>query len=1213
MPRNRHGASFPAPFAAPGGRLRFYILALLVFALSLFPAWPAWTARNETIQEPPRAIIINSYHEGYNWTDEQSDAMLQTLREKAPSCIVDVVYLDWKRFPDPLSLDDVAALLKRRYKDHTIDLVLTTDDAALLFALQHRDAFLSGAPIVFSGVFERSAAQYASGVPDVTGVYEGVDPKGTIRLALTLNPEYRDMYVVHDGTETSVALEKEIYEALPSMHTGLTPHVLTGMPFEELCDALSRLPSDSFVLLASYASDSNGLVMQPERFASLMSKRSVAPIYTMYDHMLGHGVVGGSLLSGALQGKAAAELGAKILGGESAGALKPVSRKTVFNGFDYNELIRFSLDPGRIPKGSVVLGEPFGFYKENKKLVWAYASFTLVLLTSIAIMALNILRRAKAERELAGQMGLMRSLVEAIPNPVSLKNASGTYLDCNQAFERFSGLSRDKIKGMTLQDILPEDTARELADMEKEVMRTGQSRVLERSLDAAYGPCQVLVNKAVYSDAQGNVAGVVSVITDITERKRSEEELRRNEARLLGLVNILQHPFTDTQEFLDFSLNEAIRLTGSKLGYIYFYNEQTKRFTLNSWSREVLRECAVQSPMTQYDLENTGIWGEAVRQGKPFILNEFQAHHPLKKGYPAGHVPLFTFMTIPVFKDGKIVAVVGLANKEGGYAQSDVYQLTLLMDSVWKVLDREEARTALREREAQLASLSDNLPNGVVYQMDTGEDGTSRRFTYISAGVERLHGVTAAAALENAGLLYSQVYEEDRALLAENEQLALSGMTTFNAKVRMTPSHGESRWRLLSAAPRRLDNNHIVFDGIEIDVQDLVSAKEAAEAASKAKSAFLANMSHEIRTPLNGVMGMLQLLKSTLLANEQQEYVDAAMEATRRLNALLSDLLDLSLIEAGKMALRKADFEIESLRRAILTLFSRAAEEKGLSLSFHIFPGVPPVLSGDSPRLQQLLFNLTGNAIKFTDKGAVRIEVSTLPFHRQGEIRLLFTVTDTGIGIPIDLQHRVFDPFVQAEESYTRSYQGAGLGLSIVKRLVGLMDAELSLDSAEDQGTSIRLSIPFSPASGLTPATSECPATLTRMDRRLRILVADDDAISRLSTLRMLEKCGHETAPALNGEEALILLAQTPFDLILMDVQMPVMDGVETAKAIREGRLGPDMARIPIIALTAFAMAGDKERIMGAGMNGYLAKPVELDALRIALAEILPDAGSAPR
>jgi PAS domain S-box-containing protein len=394
-------------------------------------------------------------------------------------------------------------------------------------------------------------------------------------------------------------------------------------------------------------------------------------------------------------------------------------------------------------------------------------------------------------------------------------------------------------------------------------------------------------------------------------------------------------------------------------------------------------------------------------------------------------------------------------------------------------------------------------------------------------------------------------------------------------------------------------------------------AKEAAEESARAKAIFLATMSHELRTPMNGVLGCTQLLQDTSLTNAQRQLLGTMHRSAESLLVLINDILDFSKIEAGKMSLEVADVELHPLIADVVTLTSEAAKKKGLRVQVQLAPDIPIVLRGDPIRLRQILFNLVGNAVKFTEQGEIHISVKTVPCRQENSdaIVLQWKVKDSGIGITAEQQAGLFGAYAQAEESTARRYGGTGLGLMICCQLVELMHGAMMVESVPGEGSSFTYTTSLLPAIERTSSPHAVTSSIASIAGRrtsLRILVVDDNEINQVVACKFLQKLGCQVEVARNGREAVDSIGHAAYDAVLMDCEMPVMNGYEATQEIRRQEQGGTL-HLPIIALTGRASQEDAEKCRQAGMDDVLTKPMTLPALRDKFARLLAQPDFLPR
>jgi PAS domain S-box-containing protein len=526
------------------------------------------------------------------------------------------------------------------------------------------------------------------------------------------------------------------------------------------------------------------------------------------------------------------------------------------------------------------------------------------------------------------------------------------------------------------------------------------------------------------------------------------------------------------------------------------------------------------------------------------------------------------------------------------------------------ITERRIAEDALLESEARYRRLLDSVTSYIYTVTVRGGQAVA---TDHAPGCEAVTGYTPDDYAQNPLLWHSMVHPVDREAVLDHALKAMEGRESPTLEHRIIHKNGGVRWISSTVVARRDESGRVVaYDGLITDIterkrikDELQRAKESAEAASRAKSEFMANMSHEIRTPMNAILGLTKLVLRRDLSDEQREFLEGVMDAGTSLMQIINDILDFSKIEAGRLDLEYEDFSLRALLDKIMKSFAHQAGKKGVALALDVDGAVPDLLAGDQGRLRQVIVNLIGNAVKFTPAGGVELAVrmnsgqwrpGLLP---EGEASLLFIVRDTGIGIHGEKLDAIFDSFTQADSSTTKVFGGTGLGLAICKKLTAMMGGSIWVESAVGKGSSFYFTCAFGISDERRQGDRACRdlAGPEKPGGPLCILLAEDDRMNQIFAGTFLKEAGHEVAIAANGEQALEMLKTQRFDIVLMDISMPVMDGIQATRAIRSSINGGFDPDIPIVAMTAHALKGDRERFLAAGMNGYVAKPVEFEEL----------------
>ncbi len=1028
-----------------------------------------------------RVLFINSYHPGYSWSDGIEQGLRERLAASGRAIELSVEYLDSRRFAAGAQFAPLAAAMALKYSSYRPDLVVVSDNAAFDFAVKQRGRAFPDVPIVFCG-YNNFRPEVLRGLADITGVNEEIDIAATVEMALQVHPRTRTLAFVLSTGEASSARIAEIAErtVLPKYRERFELIVLKDASLAEVRESLARLPRETVLFLSGQVRDQGeGRALTPAENGRLITAISPFPAYTFWDFHLGTGVVGGHILTGPDQGRAAADLALRILAGEAADAIPVVMTSPTSDIFDHPALERHGIDADALPAGAVILNRPTSLWHAYRWQIAGTAALVILetLLILVLVRSMRERRRALAalaeerahleqrvaERtaDLARGEARLRANLDNTPNvAVQWFDADGHLLYCNPAAEKLFGWRGADVVG---RDVAELPGAARLA----EEFHAGVARIRasgqadgprEIELCARDGACGWTLSTLFAIPLDADRAGYVRTDVDITERRRAEEALRLSKQELAAKERLLR-AIHDTAHVAIFVVDPR--------GVISHANQ----YMATLFGRSIDQLCG-----------------------------------------------------------SDYVSLVHPDERQIGHAR----MLQLMASTIQSVdLDRLYWR-----------------PDGSQFW-------------------GHLNG--------------SRLTDEDGRML---------GLIGVIADI-------DERKR----AQEELDRHRAHLETLVAErTADLRVAKEAAEAANRAKSTFLANMSHELRTPMNAIMGMTGLALRRAADAKLKDQLAKIEQASQHLLAVINDILDISKIEAERLVLEHAVFRLGEVLENLRSLIGHRAEEKGLRLDFDLPDELVALsLRGDPLRLGQILLNLAGNAVKFTERGGVTVRARLM--EEDADTALLrFEVSDTGIGIAAADQARLFAAFEQADGSMTRRYGGTGLGLAISKRLARLMGGEIGVESAVGLGSTFWFTARLQRHAGadIPPPADARPVEelLRAVAPGIRILLAEDEPINQEVSRGLLEDVGFAVDLAADGAAALAMAQAHDYDLILLDMQMPELNGVDAARAIRAL---PRHARTPILALTANAFDDDRQTCLAAGMNDHIAKPVDPEALYSAL------------
>jgi PAS domain S-box-containing protein len=1129
-------------------------LAALLLALAVVFAWGLAPAPAHAEKPRKNILFLNSYHDGYAWSDEILRGVRAFFGESQYAVDLQIEYMDTKRFATPERTRALFEFYRDKFKDAHFDLIMASDDFAYNFILDNQDRLLPGVPVVFCGVND-FRPERLDGRRNVTGLVENVDFESTLRLAARLHPDARRMIVIGDRSVTGMAIQGQLREVAPRLKDVLEFEYWDELTLPEILDRLRTMQHTLLFVIPMYL-EYEGQLLAADEVLSVISAHVSLPVYSCWRFLLGHGCVGGRLHSGVDHGRMAASLALRILAGANPAQIPVVTRFDDPYAFDYNVLRKLDIPLSELPSNAEIINEPYRFYTIDKGLFWTIIiSFAITAFILVLLLA-SISQRRRIQERVNDQLSFLKILMDAIPLPLYSLSRQGRFQDCNQAFERFFGVGREEIAGRAPEDLAETDArgAAALRDaVDKELLAQAGVRMYESTVELPGGETRaVMLSKATYLNAKGEISGLVGVLNDISGLKRAQEELRQAEEKYRGIFeNSVLGIFRAAP---DGALQDANQALAEMLGFA---------------SREALLE------------------------GRAGLLAGADGGAPPSAGAVPEPGGVAAYRREFVRPDGRRITTFlhlrAVSGAGGG--------LAAIEGIVEDITQRENAERARSESERMLQLVLDTIPQLVSWK--------DRELRYL--GVNR--SFLSFFGIEDARLVLGRTDEE----LLGGSEFAQSAQEADGQVVQRNQAQYRATWAAEDGfgRPVLLEVSRVPLHDAKSRVVGLLcAAEDVTEKTSlerqllqsqkmEAIGTLAGGIAHDFNNILTSIINSAELaLMDTEEDSEISRDLLRVLKAGQRGSQLVRQILAFSRpSQAGFQAVNVAEVVRETLSLLSASLPRNISvredirEESAMSLA-------------DPIQLHQVLLNLCTNAFQaMREVGgdlSLALEGAQLDAQAAEALNLApgaylrLSISDNGPGIEQDILDKIFDPFFTTKGKA----EGTGLGLAVVHGIIQAHKGAVAVTSAPWERTTFAIFLPRYERPGFTDAGA--PEQVRRGQGRILFVEDDQDQLATIP--RVLERLGYEVTGRANAPEALRALELNPgrFDAVLTDFDMPEVNGVEFAR-----RLAARHPGLPVIMISGRMHTGDIPPDLPSNILRVLAKPYSQASLSEALREVL--------